>query len=65
MTPMYELTETERDLLRDILAEEIKELQPVIHHTRSLEAKEALRERLATVERLLEKFEGAERACAT
>lgn len=64
MTTAVEIDEKERALLMDVLLQEIKELQPLLHHTRSVEWKEGLRERMEIVEGLIERIEAVKRVPA-
>jgi len=50
------LTESEWAIVVEILEQERDELHTVIHHTDSLEAREELRERLKSVEAMLERL---------
>ena len=53
----FMLTEKETRVLIELLRSEIRTLEPEIRRTDSREMKKQLRERLRTVDRLIERFE--------
>lgn len=52
-----ELDEEERKLLLAILWDELREIQPLLHHTHSLEWKEGLHDRMELVRRLIDRLD--------
>lgn len=59
MALTLDITEQERDYLLELLEAKRSEMQHELHHTDTLDYKEMLRRRMALVEGLRSKVEGA------
>lgn len=55
-TPQPMFTKAELELVVELLVRERSELPAEIHHTRTSEVRDQLRQRLGTVERLLQRL---------
>jgi len=54
----FELTREEKEMLRGLLEKEFDEIRTEIHHTKTHEYKESLKEREKRVQGLLDKLKG-------
>ena len=54
-----ELNADEAEILREVVAQSVREIGPEIHHTRSRQYRDQLEQRRETLGRLLERLEGA------